>query len=176
MLYLLDANTLIDANRDYYPIDRVPEFWEWLVFQGNQGTIKIPTEIYEEFADFKDHDGKKDALASWWEQEEVGAALKLKEEAKQDMVAKIMYEGYIADPTDIQLKKIGRDPFLISYALRDLENRVIVTTENSEPSRIEANRKIPDVCGDFKIQCINTYQMIKDNNFSTSWNRQARRD
>ena len=30
VLYLLDANVLIDANRDYYPIHRVPEFWDWL--------------------------------------------------------------------------------------------------------------------------------------------------
>jgi hypothetical protein len=27
MLYLLDANALIDAHRDYYRIGRVPEFW-----------------------------------------------------------------------------------------------------------------------------------------------------
>jgi len=40
MLYLLDANTLIDAKRDYYPIDRVPEFWSWLIFQGQQGINK----------------------------------------------------------------------------------------------------------------------------------------
>ncbi len=31
MLYLLDANVLIDADRDYYPIDRVPEFWDWIL-------------------------------------------------------------------------------------------------------------------------------------------------
>ena len=31
MLYLLDANVFIDANRDYYPLDRFPEFWDWLV-------------------------------------------------------------------------------------------------------------------------------------------------
>ncbi len=61
MLYLLDANTLIDAKRDYYPIDRVPEFWDWLVFHGQQGNIKIPIEVYEEFADTKDKDGNKDA-------------------------------------------------------------------------------------------------------------------
>ena len=54
MLYLLDANTLIDAKRDYYPIDVVPEFWSWLVFQGQQGKIKIPIEVYEEFSDTKD--------------------------------------------------------------------------------------------------------------------------
>ena len=67
MLYLLDANTLIDAKRDYYPIDRVPEFWSWLVFKGQQGKIKIPIEVYEEFSDTKDKNGKKDALATWAE-------------------------------------------------------------------------------------------------------------
>ena len=48
VLYLLDANVLIDANRDYYPIARVPEFWDWLLEMGRLGRIKIPLEIYEE--------------------------------------------------------------------------------------------------------------------------------
>ena len=34
VLYLLDANVLIDANRDYYPVARVPEFWDWLLEMG----------------------------------------------------------------------------------------------------------------------------------------------
>ncbi len=75
MLYLLDANTLIDAKRDYYPIDRVPEFWDWLVFHWQQGNIKIPIEVYEEFADTKDKRGNKDALATWAEQAEVKGAV-----------------------------------------------------------------------------------------------------
>ena len=78
MLYLLDANTLIDAKRDYYPIDRVPEFWSWLVFKGQQGKIKIPIEVYEEFSDTKDKNGKKDALATWAEQVQVKDALYLR--------------------------------------------------------------------------------------------------
>ena len=45
MLYLLDANVLIDSNRDYYPIERVPEFWEWLAHVGKQGFVKIPVEV-----------------------------------------------------------------------------------------------------------------------------------
>lgn len=48
MLYLLDANVLITAHNNYYPIDRFPEFWDWLAHQGNQGNLKIPVEIYEE--------------------------------------------------------------------------------------------------------------------------------
>ena len=47
MLYILDANVLIDANRDYYPIQRIPEFWEWLVHVGQSTAVKIPIEIYE---------------------------------------------------------------------------------------------------------------------------------
>ena len=48
MLYLLDANVLIDANRDYYSMTRVPEFWEWLVHRGTEDDVKIPLEVYEE--------------------------------------------------------------------------------------------------------------------------------
>ena len=169
MLYLLDANTLIDAKRDYYPISRVPEFWDWLVHHGQQENIKIPIEVYEEFSDTKDQDGNKDELASWSEQAEVKEALLLNEDAEQDFIARIIYGGYINNPTDDQILKIGRDPFLLSYALKDLENRCIVTTEQSKPSRKGANRHVPDVCKDFDIRCINSFQLLRELNFSTGW-------
>ena len=51
MIYLLDTNVLIDANRDYYPINRISEFWEWLTYMGNEGLVKISIEIYEEIKD-----------------------------------------------------------------------------------------------------------------------------
>ncbi|MEE8056345.1 MAG: DUF4411 family protein [Pseudomonadales bacterium] len=170
MIYLLDANTLIDAKRDYYPIDRVPEFWEWLIHHGEQGNIKIPIEVYEEFSDTKDKDGLKDELASWAEQVEVKDALLLDEDAEQDLVARITYGGYVANPTDDELVKIGRDPFLLSYALKDLDNRCIVSTEVSKPSKQGANRKVPDVCNTFSIRCINNFQMLREMDFSTNWN------
>ena len=40
LLYLLDANVLIDADRDYYPIDRVPEFWNRLAVMAELGQIR----------------------------------------------------------------------------------------------------------------------------------------
>lgn len=48
MLYLIDANVLITAHNDYYPIDGVPEFWDWLTHQATNGILKMPVEIYEE--------------------------------------------------------------------------------------------------------------------------------
>ena len=170
LIYLLDANTLIDAKRDYYPINRVPEFWSWLVDQGQQGSIKIPIEVYEEFSDTKDKNGNKDTLASWADEAQVRDSLLFDEEVEQDLVARITYGGYVANPTDDELKRMGRDPFLLSYALKDVENRCIVTTESSKPLRQGANRHVPDVCRAFNIRCINSFQMIKEMNFSTGWN------
>ena len=53
-LYLLDANVLIRAHGDYYPIDRIGPFWEWLLGQAMAGTIRTPIQIYNEMA--KSHD------------------------------------------------------------------------------------------------------------------------
>lgn len=171
MLYLLDANTLINAKNFYYPIDRVPEFWDWLVHQGQLFNIKIPIEIYEEFKDTKPKDGEKDELSIWAEQPEVIEALLFDEGADPALVSQVTYDGYTPNPTDDELIKIGRDPFLISYALTDIENRCIVTTEVSKPKRIGANRHIPDVCKDFGITCINNFQLIRELDFTTNWNK-----
>ena len=170
MLYLLDANTLINAKNSYYPIERVPEFWNWLVHQGQLSNIKIPIEIFEEFKDTKPKDGEKDELAVWAELSEVKDALLFDEEAEPDLVSRITYGGYSPNPTDDELMKMGRDPFLISYALKDSENRCVVTSEVSKPKRVGANRHIPDVCNTFGIRCINSFQLIHELDFSTSWN------
>ena len=79
---------MIDAKRNYYPIDRVPEFWDWLVYLGRQKTIKIPREIYEEFSDTKDKHGNKDKLAEWAEQQEIKEALLFAEEVDRSLVNK----------------------------------------------------------------------------------------
>ena len=63
VLYLLDANVLIDANRDYYPIERVPEFWDWLAEIGRLGRVKVPQEFYEEIVLPKPE--REDVLVDW---------------------------------------------------------------------------------------------------------------
>ena len=51
MLYLLDASLLITANSSYYPVDSVPEYWDWLLHQASEGRVKVPREIFEEITD-----------------------------------------------------------------------------------------------------------------------------
>lgn len=163
MIYLLDANVLIDANRDYYPIDRVPEFWEWLMHKGQAEAVKIPIEIYEEIRDGNDE------LAVWAKDDAVESALLLDEAADPALVSEITEQGYAPDLADDEIVKVGRDPFLLSYALADLANRTIVTTEVSKPARQRGNRHIPDVCNTFSIRCRNTFEFVRELNFSTNW-------
>ena len=163
MFFLLDANVLIDANRDYYPIERVPEFWGWLVHLGEQGDVKIPLEVYEEIKD------GNDSLAVWSKDTAVKAALLLDEEADVDLVSKAINEGYAPDLTDDEVEKIGRDPFLVAYGLADLGQRCVVTTEVLKPARNRANRHLPDVCAGFDVPCCDTFQFVRELDFSTSW-------
>ena len=78
MLYLLDASMLITANKSYYPVDSVPEFWEWLLYMAEQGSVKIPLEIFEEIKDGPDNE-EKDLLFGWVQKFDVKNALLLVE-------------------------------------------------------------------------------------------------
>jgi len=164
LLYLLDANVLIDANRDYYPLDRVPEFWDWLIKKGEEARIKIPLEQYEEIITGNDE------LVHWAKDHNVKLALLLNEEVNAALVAGIVDSGYANDLTDDEIEKMGRDPFLIAYALIDTENRCIVTTEASKPRRQRANRHIPDVCNALNIPWCNTFSLLRTLDFKTGWN------
>ena len=105
----------------------------------------------------------------WAKEPENKKALLLDEDVDIGLVQKVTLEGYAPDLTDIGIEKIGRDPFLIAYALKDLKNRVLVTNESSKPKRVKANRHIPDVCNDFSVQSINSFQFVKELGFTTTW-------
>ena len=164
MLYLLDANVLIDANRDYYPLARVPEFWDWLVDCGVKRRMRIPLEMYEEVLA-----GQDDDLTRWLKDNR--DALQLDEDVDEALVARVTATGYASDLSEEELDRVGHDPFLIAHALRDPARRTVVTTEVSRPKKLRANRHIPDVCRNIDVRCCNTFEFIKALNFTTGWQR-----
>jgi hypothetical protein len=163
MLYFLDANVLIDANRDYYPMTRVPEFWKWLEHMGESGQVKIPLEVYEEIKEGNDE------LATWAKNPDTETALLFVEEVNVDLVSNIIDSGYASDLTDDEVEKIGRDPFLIAYALASTRERSVVTTEVSKPNAQRANRHVPDVCNGLGVAWCHTFEFIRKLNFRTNW-------
>lgn len=163
-LYLLDANVIIHAHDYYYNMARVPEFWSWILHHAENGSLKMPFETMDEVK------GGVEALhAQWIRTADVRDRLLLDEELDSDLVADIVDGSYAPDLTEVEVEKIGADPFLISYAMADPEGRIIVSNETPKPSAIRANRKIPDVCKDYGVRCQNVYSLLKHLDFSTDW-------
>lgn len=162
MLYLLDASVLVTAKDTYYRFDAVPEFWEWLSHIGAEGQTKLPLEIFEEVKD------GTDALSEWVGQQR--QALLLEEEVDVGLVHKVMENGYAPDLSDDEVEQVGRDPFLVAYALSAPNRRCVVTAEVSKPSRQRANRHIPDVCRSLEVEWCTPFEFYRRLNFHTGWN------
>ena len=161
MRYLLDANVLIDADRDYYPLDRVPEFWSWVLHQADEDKIKVPSEMYDDVV------RGRGELVEWLKHNK--DTLVLDDEADPAIVRQVVSEGYAPDLTEDEVERIGSDPFIVAYALGFDNEVTVVTTEVSKPSRQRANRHLPDVCADFHVPCINTFDLVQALDFSTDW-------
>lgn len=155
MLYLLDASVLIDAKNKYYPIARVPQFWEWIIDNAENGRIKIPYEILKEL----EAGTRKDTLSKWIKERKKN--LLLDEDVDILFVNNVVEQGYANNLTDDETHKLGMDPFLIAYALAARPDRCVVTLEASKPSAKRANRRIPDVCKQLNIRCIDTFAMLR---------------
>jgi hypothetical protein len=166
VLYLLDANVLITANSTYYPIDQIPEFWSWVHYQATSNQIKIPREIMEEIKAGRKDD---DPLLDWISTVEIEAALILDEAVDVALVQHVVSTGYAPDLRDDEVEKIGRDPFLIAYALVAPVDRTVVTTEVSRPSTQRHNRKVPDVCQALGVMSCGPFALNKALGFRTGW-------
>ena len=161
MNVLLGTNVLIRAHEDYYPIDRVPQFWQWLEQEARANRIKMPLETFSEIAD------STGLLRDWICGPEVKKALVLDEEVEQDLLDEVLTDGYGDDLTEVDLEKIGSDAFLIAYALAG-RDRVVVTKETSRPKKVRSNRKIPDVCKTLNVECIHDFELYRRLDFSTA--------
>ena len=161
VLFLIDANVLIRAHEDYYPIDRVPQFWQWLEQEARANRVKMPLEIFSEIAD------SKGLLRDWICEPDVKKALVLDEEVDQDSLDEVLAVGYGDNLTEVDLEKIGSDAFLIAYALVE-RDRLVVTKETSRPKKVGGNRKIPDVCNTLNVSCINDFELYRRLDFSTA--------
>lgn len=161
MLYLIDASSLITVYYTYYSPDMVPEFWLWLEFQARKGICKIPPMI---FAEIKPKD---EYFKDWLTRNENNLVLVQDEET--ELVRRVMTVGYGENLADVDLERIGKDPFLIASALKNPKRRSVVTEEVSRPNAEGSNRKIPDICKDLEIRCINILRFVKTLNFKTNW-------
>jgi hypothetical protein len=158
-LYLLDANVLIRAHEDYYPVDRILPFWTWLLEQAANNVIKVPRIIFDEVAP------APGPFRAWLGQREVREKLVLNETIPVSLVRTVTEKGYAPDLNDIEQEAIGKDPFLVAAAMMG-DDRVVVTVEVSKPSKKRQNRKVPDVCKTMGVASIDPFALYRILKFS----------
>lgn len=112
-----------------------------------------------------------DDLLDWLNSANVKDTIPLGEEPDPALVRRVIVEGYAPNLNEHELLKLGRDPFLIAYALANPAGRRIVTTEISRPRKRRANRKIPDVAKKFGIETLNPFQFARELDFTTNWRK-----
>lgn len=165
MVYLLDANVVINAGRDYYPPDRVPEFWDWLLEMGESRLALVPREIYEEIVFSSSPKKDEDPVVQWIEEHR--ETMVLPETCSTTAVRCVAETGYGSGLSDEDFEQIGADLFLVAYAATDKQNRCVVTMEASKRRARGKDRKVPDVCADLGVPCCDTFQLIRRLNFRT---------
>ena len=165
MTYLLDANVLIDAARDYYSNYMVPEYWDWLIHQIKKGIVKIPPPIIDEIL----VGNKSDFVVQFIKSHKSDILLNVDINNQSIQIVNDQYKQNGQDLNEDDYNKIGQDYLLIAYALQS--GHSIVTCEVSVPSKKGKNRKIPNVCDSLKIKCLHPYALHRELKFSTSWNK-----
>ena len=158
-LYLLDANVLIRAHEDYYPVDRIQPFWIWLLEMAEANVIKTPRVIFDEVTP------PPGPFADWVARRDVRDRLVLAETIPISRVRHVLEHGYAPDLSDVEIDEIGKDPFLVAAAMV-APDRVVVTVEVSAPKKQRQNRKLPDVCNTFEVPTMNPFELYRRLNFS----------
>lgn len=127
-------------------------------------------KIFEEVKDGP-KDADKDLLFGWIQQEHCKSDLILKEAVNPSHVQTVMVTGYAPDLKDDELDQMGRDPFLVAYALAEPAKRCVVTVEVSKSSRKRANRHLPDVCAAVGVNCCDPFTFLRQLGFRTDWKK-----
>jgi len=150
--YCLDANFFVQGWNKYYSPDFCSGYWDIIDSLGKSGRVFIPQEVMNELQ------RKDDNLKKW---------LKDKKhlEHKIDLnVQNCLKKMYNADPshkllTNSEKNRSMADPWVIAHAMA--ENAIVVTKEVKDTSPSSKKVKIPNVCENMNIECIDDFEFIR---------------
>lgn len=118
----------------------------------------MPSEVHDEVVEGTDE------LAKWIGQAQVKNVLLLNEEVDQQVLQRVLDDGYGRDLTEDEIDEVGRDPFLVAYAMMG-DNRAVVTKEVSKPSRSRGRTKLPDACNRLGVPWISDFALYRELDF-----------
>lgn len=165
MKYCLDSSTYIQAHRTYYAFDIAPSFWAALEKLAGEGLIFSPIAVLIELLKGKDE------LSSWAAKMNSGLFVDPDTNVSKEFsaIANFTNTNY-ADAHWVREFLSGADPWVIAHA--KAHNLTVVTMEDQKSveeidkptGRYKGKIKIPNMCGHFKVNCMNTFDLLRGQN------------
>jgi hypothetical protein len=148
--FWLDTNVFVEAKNRYYTFERVPKFWSFLSQQIEEGTVCSPNFVYDELVVYKDQ------LAVWIKTRKTKGLCVTTDghiQAEYKKIADHVATNYTRPKSEEFLT--GADPWVITCALH--VGGTVVTQESTSRTK---KVRIPTICKEFNVACIDTFQML----------------
>jgi len=162
--YVLDANVFIQAKNAYYGFEFCPGFWEALIVENRNDHLCSIDRVRDELVKVSLQKGDDpDRLSKWAKSGVPDTCFKKTREqnilrAFGQMVAWVNAEPQFMPKAKTEFAQVA-DGWLIAYAR--IHGLVVVTLEGYSP---DARKKvlIPNVCREFDVDYVNTFEMLDD--------------
>lgn len=153
-MYLLDANSYIQAKNLHYQMSFCPAYWDWLDQQYEASALASIRTVYDELSEGDDE-------LSEWVKERKAQFLPVSGDEIQEQFAEVAQhvvdlEGKKPEFVAEFLSKA--DPWLIAAAA-SLDGGTVVTHETPVPAD-STKVKIPNICSAFEVPCITTFELL----------------
>lgn len=160
--YILDSNVFIEAHRRYYSFDLAPSFWKFLIENAKANKLLSIDRVYEELTK------GNDKLAEWVKKEFNFAFIPTYNDTEiLRKYAELMkwansQTQYSQNAKDEFARVENADAWIVATAIA--KNFTVVTHEVLD-SNIKKKIPIPNVCKDFNVYYINTFELMRKLNF-----------
>jgi len=149
-IYSFDASAILDAYARWYPMECFPSLWSKLYELAQEDRLKVISFAFDELTN------EDNALKKWCQDLKglihVGIEGESIQRIVRDLLAK--HKKLLGEAKN----RSGADPWIIALAKE--QSMTVVTGEKLSGNLDKP--KIPDVCADYGIRCIDIMQLIKD--------------
>ena len=153
--FVLDANVLITAKNSYYAFDICPLFWDAIVDASENGRIVSIDRVRGELL------AVNDDLSQWVKMDATAMFVPSSESAVQtaysDIVKWVQRNRQFTEGAKAEFASVA-DGWIAAYAT--VHSMTVVTLETFDPN-IRRRVKLPNVCRQFNVDCIDTFDMLR---------------
>ena len=160
--YVLDANVLMTAHHHYYAPDLCPGFWQCLSHYFHSSQLLVIDRVRDEIL-------SPPELLRWVEQDLGGLFLSTTTQPVINAYGQMM--EWVRENNQFMpaaLSEFARvaDGWLAAYS--KVNGAVVVTNEVFDPN-VRRRVPLPNLCEQFHVRYINTYEMLRELGTRFAW-------